>query len=115
MCSRSDIVGDFVRSLHEGEELRESHRKLVDILRTSRPVDLTSKAPEWNNTGNTPVSSYVRYHCVDHIESGWDSKKVKFIPNFVKRNNHSKKEKKNSSKIILCLGKFHRNKGIDIL
>ena len=27
----------------------------------------------------------------------------------------SKKEKKNSSKIILCLGRFHRNKGIDIL
>ena len=49
------------------------------------------------------------------IESGWDSKKVKFIPNFVKRNNHSKKEKKNSSKIILCLGRFKRNKGIDIL
>lgn len=73
MCARSDIVRDFVTSLHVGEELRESHRKLVDILRTSRPVDLTSKAPEWNNTGNTPVSSYVRYHCVDHIESGWDS------------------------------------------
>ena len=49
------------------------------------------------------------------IESGWDSKKVEFIPNFVKKITIQKKKIKNSSKIILCLGRFHRNKGIDIL
>lgn len=72
MLPHSDIVGDYVRSLHTEEELRQSHRRLVDVLRASRPVDLTSKAPEWNNTGDTSLSRYVRYHCVEHIARGWD-------------------------------------------
>ena len=49
------------------------------------------------------------------IESGWDSKKVEFIPNFVTSNNKTLKTRQTSSKIILCLARFHRNKGIDIL
>ena len=69
----SDIVGDYVCSLHSEEELRQHHRRLVDVLRTARPVDLTSKAPEWNNIGNTPVSRYVRDHCAEHIKTGWHS------------------------------------------
>ena len=48
-------------------------------------------------------------------EKGWDPKKVEFIPNFVNKNNNSKIEKENNSKIILCLGRFHVNKGIDII
>ena len=73
VCSRSDIVGDFVKCLHDEEELRQCHRNLVDVFRTSRPVDLTSKAPEWNNTGNTRVSRYVHDYCAEHIETGWES------------------------------------------
>jgi len=49
--------------------------------------------------------------------NGWDPKKVVYIPNFVNTNNQSKVklpiEKK--GKVILCLGRFHPNKGIDIL
>ena len=48
-------------------------------------------------------------------KKGWDSKKVEFIPNFVNKNNNSKIKKENNSKIILCLGRFHVNKGIDII
>lgn len=72
MLPRSDIVRDYVCSLHTEEELRQSHRRLVDVLRASRPVDLTSQAPEWNNTGDTPLSRYVRFHCAEHIATGWD-------------------------------------------
>ena len=49
------------------------------------------------------------------IESGWDSKKVEFIPNFVSTNNQTKITKNKSVIIILCLARFHRNKGIDVL
>ena len=49
------------------------------------------------------------------IGHGWDSDKVEFIPNFVDDNNKKKLEKKTDKKIILCLGRFHKNKGIDIL
>ena len=49
------------------------------------------------------------------IESGWDSKKVEYIPNFVTKNNQKKKINNGSLKIILCLARFHRNKGIDVL
>jgi hypothetical protein len=66
------IVGDFVASLHTDEHLRQSHRRLIDVLRASRPIDATSQAPEWNNTGNTPTSSYVRDYSAKHIQCGWD-------------------------------------------
>ena len=49
------------------------------------------------------------------IGHGWDSDKVEFIPNFVDDNNKQKLEKDADKKIILCLGRFHKNKGIDIL
>ena len=49
------------------------------------------------------------------VGHGWDSDKVEFIPNFVDDNNREKLEKETDRKIILCLGRFHQNKGIDIL
>ncbi len=49
------------------------------------------------------------------IESGWDPNKVEYIPNFVKNNVSNKKLKKSTFKEIICLSRFHRNKGIDIL
>ena len=49
------------------------------------------------------------------IEKGWDPLKVEFIPNFVDENNKEKIKKKSLKKNIICLGRFHKNKGIDIL
>tara|TARA_B100000287_G_scaffold435470_1_gene503947 strand:- start:4504 stop:5541 length:1038 start_codon:yes stop_codon:yes gene_type:complete len=49
------------------------------------------------------------------INKGWDSEKVEFIPNFVNENTNKKLEIKSDKKILLCLGRFHKNKGIDIL
>ena len=77
----------------------------------------------WKDRGYYKIKNYVNCDYIITntndlkdfvIESGWDSK-GSIYTKFYKRNNHSKKEKKNSSKIILCLGRFHRNKGIDIL
>eukprot|EP01043_Picozoa_sp_COSAG02_P007664 COSAG02_NODE_233_length_27847_cov_20.383055_19_plen_215_part_00 len=72
-CPSADIVGDFVASQHTDEELRQSHRRLVDLLRAARPVDAVSKSPEWNNAGNTLISRYVRDYCSKHIQHGWNS------------------------------------------
>ena len=49
------------------------------------------------------------------IESGWDPNKVEYIPNFVKNNESTKTLNKSVFKEIVCLSRFHRNKGIDIL
>ena len=49
------------------------------------------------------------------IEHGWDPEKVEFIPNFVDENNKEKVINKSARKVIICLGRFHKNKGIDIL
>lgn len=50
------------------------------------------------------------------ISKGWDRKNVEFIPNFVSNNQISASkiyptEKRN----IICMGRFHHNKAIDIL
>ena len=68
----SDIVGDFVVSMQKEEELRQSHRRLVDLFRAERPVDATSKAPEWNVSLNSLTSQYVSTYCVAHVRQGWD-------------------------------------------
>ena len=50
------------------------------------------------------------------ISKGWDKNKVEFIPNFVSQNKIDKtKSKINEDRIILCMGRFHPNKAIDIL
>ena len=50
------------------------------------------------------------------ISKGWDTNKVEFIPNFVSQNKIDKiKSKINKDRIILCMGRFHPNKAIDIL
>ncbi len=46
---------------------------------------------------------------------GWEKEKVEFIPNFVGNKNFSKKKINSEKKIILCFGRFHKNKGIEIL
>ena len=54
------------------------------------------------------------------IEEGWDPDKVFYIPNFVEKSSDKKldKSKHNTPKeknILLALGRFHENKGFDIL
>ena len=71
MLSRSDIVGDFVVSMHTNDELHQAHRRMVDLLRADRPIDATSQAPEWIVSDN-PTSRYVSTYCVQHLRQGWD-------------------------------------------
>eukprot|EP01047_Picozoa_sp_COSAG01_P042920 COSAG01_NODE_3777_length_5704_cov_34.622658_2_plen_714_part_00 len=68
-----DIVGEFVAAQHSNEELQQAHRRMVDQLCASRPVDAATGAPEWCNAGDTLKSRYVRYHSAHHIEQGWYS------------------------------------------
>ena len=93
------------------------HKKISDIINNFKPNIVLSwmnraskvlpKSNGWINIGRIggyyKIKNYVNCDYIITntndlkdfvIESGWDSKKVKFIPNFVKRNNHSKKEKK---------------------
>ncbi len=49
------------------------------------------------------------------LDFGWDQSKVEFIPNFVNKNNNSIIKSKSEKKIVLCMGRFHKNKGIDLL
>ena len=50
------------------------------------------------------------------IEQGWEEQKVEFIPNFVFRNKNSKTDFGFKKKdVLICMGRFHENKGIDIL
>ena len=60
-------------------------------------------------TNTQDIKNYV-------IESGWDSSKVTCIPNFVNPNNktlkQSRYEKQNT---LIAMGRFHKNKGFDIL
>ncbi len=50
------------------------------------------------------------------ISKGWNKQNVEFIPNFVSQNKDLRKEKKlEKNKILLCMGRFHENKAIDIL
>lgn len=50
------------------------------------------------------------------ISQGWDKNNVEFIPNFVPESIKPKLvSRNNKAKIILCMGRFHKNKAIDIL
>ena len=50
------------------------------------------------------------------ISKGWDERKVEFIPNFVSENKKDKINLKNSfNETIVCMGRFHENKAIDIM
>lgn len=63
---------------------------------------------------NTPeIKEYI-------IESGWDKNKVIYLSNFVDEPRKQKNEtlenlKKKKKKIILGIGRFHKNKGFDFL
>ena len=115
------------------------HKKIADIIESFQPDIVLSwmnraskilpKSKGWLNVGR--IGGYYKiknYANCDFIitntndlrnfviECGWDSKKVEHIPNFVSKKNQTKKIKKISSKkIILCLARFHRNKGVDVL
>ena len=48
-------------------------------------------------------------------DCGWDQNKIEFIPNFVNKNNNSSIRSLSEKKKIICMGRFHKNKGIDLL
>ena len=114
------------------------HKKIENIIKKFQPNIVLSwmnraskilpKSNGWINIGRMggyyKIKNYVNCDFIITntndlkdfvIESGWDSKKVEFIPNFVSNNNQTKIIKNKSLKIILCLARFHRNKGIDVL
>ena len=114
------------------------HKKIDEIIKNFKPNIVLSwmnraskilpKSKGWINIGRMggyyKIKNYVNCDFLITntndlksfvIESGWDSKKVECIPNFVTSNNKTLKTRRTSSKIILCLARFHRNKGIDIL
>ena len=68
-----DIVRDYVIAKLSPSELQQSHRRLVDLLRAARPVDITTEQRQWNNVGNTPSSRYVQEFCAEHIRLGWNT------------------------------------------
>eukprot|EP01043_Picozoa_sp_COSAG02_P056294 COSAG02_NODE_6656_length_3433_cov_147.826035_2_plen_209_part_00 len=70
-CS-TDLVRDFVISLHADDGLRLSQRKLVNLLRASRPIDAASQSAEWSVTNESPLGVYVSTYSINHIEAGWD-------------------------------------------
>jgi len=50
------------------------------------------------------------------INHGWDPLKVEYIPNFVNKNNNEKIDiSLDHKKIIVCLGRFHKNKAFDVM
>ena len=54
------------------------------------------------------------------IKEGWEPEKTFYFPNFVKKNNLNKLSENyalesSSRKILLCLGRFHFNKGFDLI
>jgi tetratricopeptide (TPR) repeat protein len=62
-----DIVGDFASSMSTEDEIRGSHRRLVDILRDGR----LSKHG-WNlGQSDDRLTVYVVKHCEHHIKHGW--------------------------------------------
>lgn len=114
------------------------HKKIDEIIKNFKPNIVLSwmnraskilpKSKGWINIGRMggyyKIKNYVNCDFLITntndlksfvIESGWDAKKVECIPNFVTSNNKTLKTRQTSSKIILCLARFHRNKGIDIL
>ncbi len=114
------------------------HKEITDVIDNFKPNIVLSwmnraskilpKSKGWINIGRIggyyKIKNYVNCDFIITntndlrdfvIESGWDPTKVECIPNFVNRNNQTIKKKSNSLKIILCLARFHRNKGIDVL
>ena len=50
------------------------------------------------------------------VDSGWDSNKVSFIPNFVNSNKNTTLDLEFSkNKTLIAMGRFHKNKGFDVL
>ena len=78
--SLHDIVRDFTVSMYTKEELRQAHRRLINLLRENRPQS-PSLVPAWSTGGEMgqpdKTVQYVRDAIGKHIESGmledWES------------------------------------------
>eukprot|EP01052_Picozoa_sp_SAG31_P046152 SAG31_NODE_8709_length_1401_cov_1.407066_2_plen_318_part_01 len=65
--SLHDIVRDYVQQLFGVDELRQSHRRLVDTLREQRPEC------GWQRSRKEPTARYIWNEIVFHIREGWDT------------------------------------------
>ena len=116
------------------------HSKIKEIINEFKPnvilawMNRASRIlPRNNNSDFTTIGRLGGYYKIknyvncDHLitntmdlkryvlDFGWDPSKVEFIPNFVNKNNNSNVKSSSEKKIVLCMGRFHKNKGIDLL
>ena len=64
-CQLHDVVGDFVQQQHTAVELRQAHRRMVQLIRERRPKGGYVEKED-------PFSRYVTYELPYHIRESWD-------------------------------------------
>jgi hypothetical protein len=71
-----DIVRDFVLCQYTDDELAASHRRLVELLRTNRPVGISGDK-EWDVATKSPTAKYIYENAQKHIALGINKDWVK--------------------------------------
>ena len=139
---RYDLLNKRIKKIHQIKNFYFfnpfCHKKIEDIIEEFQPNIVLSwmnrassflpVSDGWVNIGRIggyyKLKNYVNCDFIITntedlkeyvIESGWDPNKVEYIPNFVKNNESTKTLNRSAFKEIVCLSRFHRNKGIDIL
>lgn len=67
-----DLVLDFVRSQHTGDEMRKNHRRVVEAFRASRPQDGHGRHRYDRMRRDDLKSTYVCNEICHHIAHGWE-------------------------------------------
>lgn len=64
---------DYVHGHHDGAELKQAHRGLVQYFRATRPKDAFGR-PKWDHTlaKQDKITGYICEHAQYHIMGGWD-------------------------------------------
>ena len=70
-----DLVKDFAVAQHKSEELRESHRRIVEAFREARPADSFGRRKFDRARVSDAVCAYVCTEVSYHLTNGWDSSK----------------------------------------
>ena len=73
--SLHDIVGEFTKSMHTEEELQQAHRRVVELLRQSRPQS-PECVPAWSvgasiGQDEDQMLRYVDEAALHHVTLGW--------------------------------------------
>ena len=113
-CSRYGIVA-FASSLDQAGPMTQNVKDcalLQEVISTYDNKDSTSidfKRAQYSKDLTKDIKDYI-------IDSGWDSNKVSFIPNFVNSNKNTTLDLEFSkNKTLIAMGRFHENKGFDVL